>query len=319
MPTLHRFFIQCDIWGFHNQKNSVLTRRCYQELRTCKVGLLKSWGSGCEFLFLFLQCLQTIYSVGILEKVEATRLCTSLESLICSHLQLQLSDVINEMDDDWGSLACPSSDSHTFWKHEWTKHGTCSGLGQHGYFKSAVDLYGKYDITAALAKHGNWSSKHSPTAAYERRWSPVEVHFNLVTDVKFMSFCRHSAGRQTLSNRGHPQSNQQCSWWPSSRGWLQQGWEGQQTAVPSLHLCWQGWIHSHWVPHLSSQWMQRICRVSSLWRITESSPIYFKLCGRHCNEKRSVKSPFDAVVCLRRLYRWSVVKYPLNVAALKSG
>jgi hypothetical protein len=72
-------------------------------------------------------------------------------------LLLQLSDVIDEMDDDWGSLACPSSDSHSFWKHEWTKHGTCSGLGQHGYFQSAVDLYGKYDITAALADHGNCS------------------------------------------------------------------------------------------------------------------------------------------------------------------
>ena len=69
-------------------------------------------------------------------------------------MQLQFSDVIGKMDDDWGSLACPSSDSHSFWRHEWTKHGTCSGLGQHGYFESAIDLYGKYDITAALADHG---------------------------------------------------------------------------------------------------------------------------------------------------------------------
>jgi ribonuclease T2 len=66
----------------------------------------------------------------------------------------EVSDVIIEMDDDWGSLACPSSDSHSFWKHEWTKHGTCSGLGQRGYFQAAINLYSKYDVTAALAEAG---------------------------------------------------------------------------------------------------------------------------------------------------------------------
>lgn len=66
----------------------------------------------------------------------------------------ELADVVDQMDDDWGSLACPASDSHSFWTHEWTKHGTCSGLGQHGYFQSAIDLYGKHDITGALAKAG---------------------------------------------------------------------------------------------------------------------------------------------------------------------
>lgn len=71
---------------------------------------------------------------------------------------LQISDVLDKMDDDWGSLACPSSDSHTFWKHEWTKHGTCSGLGQHGYFEAAIDLYIKHDITGALANAGEHSS-----------------------------------------------------------------------------------------------------------------------------------------------------------------
>jgi len=66
----------------------------------------------------------------------------------------EISDVLDKMDDDWGSLACPSSDSHSFWKHEWTKHGTCSGLGQHGYFEAAIDLYIKHDITGALANAG---------------------------------------------------------------------------------------------------------------------------------------------------------------------
>ena len=69
-------------------------------------------------------------------------------------LNLQVADVLNQMDQDWGSLACPSTDSQNFWNHEWTKHGTCSGLTQHQYFQSAVDLYNQYDITAALAAAG---------------------------------------------------------------------------------------------------------------------------------------------------------------------
>lgn len=68
---------------------------------------------------------------------------------------LQVADVVDKMDQDWGSLACPSTDSTKFWNHEWTKHGTCSGLGQHDYFQSAINLYQNYDITTALANAGN--------------------------------------------------------------------------------------------------------------------------------------------------------------------
>jgi len=66
----------------------------------------------------------------------------------------EVADVLQQLDDDWGSLACPSSDSQTFWNHEWSKHGTCSGLSQHDYFQSAISLYGNYDITTALANAG---------------------------------------------------------------------------------------------------------------------------------------------------------------------
>lgn len=62
--------------------------------------------------------------------------------------------MVEKLEDDWGSLACPSSDSKSFWSHEWSKHGTCSGLTQHEYFQSAIDLYGNYDITTALANAG---------------------------------------------------------------------------------------------------------------------------------------------------------------------
>lgn len=64
----------------------------------------------------------------------------------------ELADVVDQMDDDWGSLACPASDSHSFWTHEWTKHGTCSGLGQHGYFSLPSTCTGNMISRAPLQK-----------------------------------------------------------------------------------------------------------------------------------------------------------------------
>lgn len=65
-----------------------------------------------------------------------------------------LSDVLADMNREWGSLACPSSDSESFWDHEWTTHGTCSGFSQHAYFKAALNLYNQYDLTGGLAAAG---------------------------------------------------------------------------------------------------------------------------------------------------------------------
>jgi ribonuclease I len=33
-----------------------------------------------------------------------------------------------------------------FWNHEWSKHGTCSGLSQRNYFDKALELYTSVDI-----------------------------------------------------------------------------------------------------------------------------------------------------------------------------
>ena len=35
------------------------------------------------------------------------------------------------------------SDYDSFWQHEWSKHGTCSGLDQTAYFQAAIDLIKK--------------------------------------------------------------------------------------------------------------------------------------------------------------------------------
>jgi len=39
----------------------------------------------------------------------------------------------------------------SFWEHEWSKHGTCTGLSQEHYFGSAIDLIIKYVTPAVLS------------------------------------------------------------------------------------------------------------------------------------------------------------------------
>lgn len=60
------------------------------------------------------------------------------------------------MQQNWPSLACPSSSGSTFWSHEWDKHGTCSEsiLDQHGYFRSALDLKENIDLLQILQSAG---------------------------------------------------------------------------------------------------------------------------------------------------------------------
>ncbi|KAL4621573.1 hypothetical protein ACB092_06G239000 [Castanea dentata] len=70
--------------------------------------------------------------------------------------QAKISNLINDMQKNWPSLACPSSNNIQFWRHEWEKHGTCSesALNQHGYFDTALNLKGKTNLLKALKSAG---------------------------------------------------------------------------------------------------------------------------------------------------------------------
>lgn len=67
---------------------------------------------------------------------------------------MQLVEVLDHLHKSWGTLACASRRNEDFWKHEWTKHGTCSGLSQRRYFQATLELYNKYDIAGALRDAG---------------------------------------------------------------------------------------------------------------------------------------------------------------------
>lgn len=64
----------------------------------------------------------------------------------CSDEEFDLSllaDVSTDLAQNWPNVKAPvaASPGHeAFWAHEWSKHGTCSGLTQQDYFMTALDL-----------------------------------------------------------------------------------------------------------------------------------------------------------------------------------
>ncbi|KAG0480391.1 hypothetical protein HPP92_011249 [Vanilla planifolia] len=68
----------------------------------------------------------------------------------------QIKDLIRRMQEKWPTLACPSSEGHHFWEHEWEKHGTCSEsiLDQHSYFQAALNLKNKINLLQILKDRG---------------------------------------------------------------------------------------------------------------------------------------------------------------------
>ena len=66
----------------------------------------------------------------------------------------QIADMEADLRRSWGTLSCRSKDAMDFWSHEWSRHGTCSGMPQHAYFRAALDLKARLDLTGALLDAG---------------------------------------------------------------------------------------------------------------------------------------------------------------------
>lgn len=71
------------------------------------------------------------------------------------------------MDRLWPNVKVSKEDSeyYDFWKHEWSKHGTCSGLSQEDYFEAALSEF--LDTPSiVLENYGGRMSKASLLEAY---------------------------------------------------------------------------------------------------------------------------------------------------------
>jgi hypothetical protein len=68
--------------------------------------------------------------------------CTSCTSEKFDEAKLS-SSTLSGMNKYWPT--CQSGTNHDFWDHEWSKHGTCSGMTQDKYFSEALSLYSSYN------------------------------------------------------------------------------------------------------------------------------------------------------------------------------
>lgn len=93
---------------------------------------------------------------------------------------------MSRLQENWPSLACPSSSGTTFWSHEWDKHGTCSEsiLDQHSYFKSALDLKDSLSLLQIPQSSGTFINKIAT--------SNITTIFDLITKVRQ----KHTTGIQ---------------------------------------------------------------------------------------------------------------------------
>jgi ribonuclease I len=67
--------------------------------------------------------------------------CTSCTTEVFSESKLT-SQTLSDMNKYWPT--CQSGSNSDFWSHEWSKHGTCTGMSQEAYFSQAISLYQKY-------------------------------------------------------------------------------------------------------------------------------------------------------------------------------
>jgi len=113
-----------------------------------------------------------------------------------------IEDLKEGLDMYWPNVKEPESDPEhdEFWRHEWSKHGTCSGLSQKEYFMSAL----KHSLpTPDMIQHG---SKVDKAALLEAYGGPDKV-VAVCSKGKFLSEVRSCLA---VGEDGLPQGQMPC-------------------------------------------------------------------------------------------------------------
>ena len=73
------------------------------------------------------------------------------------------STTMSKMNKYWPT--CQSGNTNTdFWSHEWSKHGTCTGMSQDGYFSKGISLFESYNYKCS----STCNICFSPTFVYQK-------------------------------------------------------------------------------------------------------------------------------------------------------
>lgn len=62
--------------------------------------------------------------------------------------------MIGSMQREWPDVSCPGKDGVDFWRHQWDKHGTCTGASHKYYFETIIELKEQINITRILKEAG---------------------------------------------------------------------------------------------------------------------------------------------------------------------
>ncbi|KAJ3690349.1 hypothetical protein LUZ61_019513 [Rhynchospora tenuis] len=107
----------------------------------------------------------------------------------------KIQDLVSSLQPNWASLACPSSDSTSFWQHEWEKHGTCSEtvLDEHSYFQDALNLKSMTKLLSCLK-----SANISPNGASYTLTSIKNAISTCIGHVPWIECNKDASGRYQL-------------------------------------------------------------------------------------------------------------------------